>query len=304
MQSIVEIAQDGRHISLFRGFLKISEQGEEIARIPLDSIHALLLNCHQATLSQNILLECAESGIPVIICSSNHQPAGILWPVISHHKQAGNLLAQLHGSAPLAKQLWKRLIQSKIAGQHEVLERLGKARGGELLAMARRVKSGDPENLEAQAARRYWRLLMGGDFTRNPEHEGPNALLNYGYAILRSTLARAVMAAGLHPSLGVHHQNRLNAFCLVDDLMEPFRPVVDYCVWELMQAGQGGMTRETKTALAAVTGRPVAMPGGVTSLANASVLVAQSLASAFVERVPKIVLPQSLFAQPELPQAE
>lgn len=116
-QSIVEIAQDGRHISLFRGFLKISEGDKELARIPLDSIHALLLNCHQATLTQNILLTCADEGIPVILCASNHQPAGILWPVVSHYKQAGNLQSQLNSTLPLAKQLWKQLVQAKIIGQ-------------------------------------------------------------------------------------------------------------------------------------------------------------------------------------------
>ncbi|MCH2548255.1 MAG: type II CRISPR-associated endonuclease Cas1 [Alphaproteobacteria bacterium] len=304
MQSIVEISQDGRHISLFRGFLKISEHGEELARIPLDAIHAVLLNCHRATLSQNILLQCANGGIPVILCGSNHQPAGVLWPVISHHKQAGNLHAQLHGSVPLAKQLWKKLVQCKIAGQHEVLQKLGKSRGNELEAMARRVKSGDPDNLEAQAARRYWPLLMGEGFTRNPDLDGANALLNYGYAILRSTVSRAVMAAGLHPSLGVHHQNRLNAFCLVDDVMEPFRPFVDFYVWELLQSGHNGVTRETKTTLAAITEQAIAMPSGVTTLANACLLIAQSLALAFTERKPLLALPVTLFAQPKLPDIE
>ena len=172
-QSIVEISQDGRHISLFRGFLKISEGEQELVRIPLDSIHALLLNCHQSTVTQNILLTCASEGIPVIICGSNHQPAGILWPVVSHYKQAGNLQAQLSSTRPLAKQLWKQLIQAKIMAQHQVLDRTGNFMGNALAEMASRVKSGDPDNLEAQAARRYWPLLMGNGFTRNPEAGGP-----------------------------------------------------------------------------------------------------------------------------------
>lgn len=304
MQSIVEIAQDGRHLSLFRGFLKISEGEQEVARIPLDAIHAVLMNCHRATLSQNILLECSERGIPVLFCGSNHQPAGMLWPVVSHHKQVGNLHAQLHGSLPLAKQLWKQLVQSKIAGQHEVLIKTGRVRGGELQEMARRVKSGDPDNLEAQAARRYWPLLMDSGFIRDHEKDGANALLNYGYAVLRATLARAVMAAGLHPSLGVHHQNRLNAFCLVDDVMEPFRPLVDYEVYHLLQSGQDKVDRETKASLAAITEKPVGMPGGVTSLANAALLSAQSLAASFVDLKPGLCLPLTLFGRPSLPGLE
>lgn len=191
--SIIEIGQDGRHISLFRGFLKISQGEYELARVPLDSISALLLNGHQATITQNILLACSDEGIPVIICGSNHQPAGILWPVVSHYKQAGNLQAQLESSKPLAKQLWKQLIQSKITGQHQVLEATRTSSGDALAEMALRVKSGDPENIEAQAARRYWPLLMGDKFTRDPEIEGANSLLNYGYAILRSTVSRAII---------------------------------------------------------------------------------------------------------------
>lgn len=293
--SIVEIAQDGRHLSLFRGFLKISEDEQEIARIPLDGIHALLLNCHRATLSQNILLTCAEEGIPVILCGSNHQPAGIFWPVVSHHKQAGNLQAQLSSTLPLAKQLWKQLVQAKIMGQHQVLEATGAADGKALEHMAQRVKSGDPENIEAQAARRYWPLLMGKDFTRNAEAPGANSLLNYGYAVLRATVARAIISVGLHPSLGVHHHNRLNAFCLVDDVMEPYRPAVDLRVFQLLKEGHSEVTAEAKQTLVGVTEALMTMPTGEnTSLSNAILSTAQSLAHAFNAAKPGLVLPKSI----------
>lgn len=294
MQSIVEIAQDGRHLSLFRGFLKISEGETELARIPLDSIHALILNCYRATLSQNILLTCADAGIPVILCGSNHQPAGILWPVVSHYKQAGNLQAQLNSSKPLAKQLWKQLVQGKITGQHQVLQATTQDTGNALDEMARRVKSGDPENIEAQAARRYWPLLMGSDFTRNPDMEGANSLLNYGYAILRATVARAVIAVGLHPSLGVHHQNRLNAFCLVDDLMEPYRPIIDYRVFQLLQNQQNEITPETKQALVNLIENQINMPTDTTSISHAILRTAQSLAESFNVNAPALILPKSV----------
>lgn len=296
--SIVEIGQDGRHISLFRGFLKISQGEDELARIPLDSISALLLNGHQATITQNILLACANEGIPVIICGSNHQPAGILWPVVSHYKQAGNLQAQLESSKPLAKQLWKQLIQSKITGQHQVLQSTNRSSGNALEEMALRVKSGDPENIEAQAARRYWPLLMGDDFTRNPEIEGANSLLNYGYAILRSTVSRAVISVGLHPSLGVHHQNRLNAFCLVDDVMEAYRPMVDYKVFQLLQENKQEINRETKQDLANLMEWLVNMPFETTTISNAVLLTAQSLANSFKNGEAKLALPKSAIPYP------
>lgn len=298
MQSIVEIAQDGRHLSLFRGFLKISEGENELARVPLDNIHALLLNCHQATLSQNILLTCAEAGIPVILCASNHQPAGIFWPVVSHHKQAGNLQAQLSGTLPLAKQLWKAVVQAKIIGQHQVLEATHKAEGNPLAEMATRVKSGDPENREAQAARRYWPLLMGKDFLRDVDAQGANSLLNYGYAILRATVARAIISVGLHPSLGIHHQNRLNAFCLVDDMMEPYRPAVDYCVVNLLQAGHTEVTSDTKKALVGLMDSTIVMPEDSTSISNAVLRTAQSLVQCFVQGNKTLTLPSYIVPQP------
>lgn len=301
-QSIVEISQDGRHISLFRGFLKISEDETEIARIPLDSISALLLNCHQATLSQNILLTCADEGIPVILCGSNHQPAGILWPVVSHYKQAGNLQAQLSGSLPLAKQLWKQLVQSKITGQHQVLQATQRSDGNALMEMAQRVRSGDPDNIEAQAARRYWPLLMGTDFTRDTSAQGANSLLNYGYAILRATVARAIICVGLHPSLGVHHQNRLNAFCLVDDVMEAYRPTVDYRVFQLLQEGHHEITKETKQALAGLMEWRLTMPADTTTVSYAVLRTSQSLAESFTLGKPQLVLPK--FAIPLSPVAD
>lgn len=290
--SIIEIAQDGKHLSLFRGFLKISESGKEIACVPLDGIHALILNCHQATLSQNILLKCTDIGIPVILCSSNHQPAGILWPVITHHKQAGNIMAQLNSTKPLAKQLWKQLVQSKINGQYQVLNTIGGVHDNPLAHMARRVKSGDDGNMEAQAARRYWSLLMGKDFTRNPDAPGANSLFNYGYAILRSMVARAVISVGLNPSIGVFHKNRLNAFCLVDDLMEPYRPTVDYIVFNLIKEGKEEINRETKVILAGLAQLQISMPSETTTINNAVLNTAQSLAQSFNNGIAKLILPK------------
>ncbi len=213
--------------------------------------------------------------------------------MVSHYKQAGNLQAQLNSAKPLAKQLWKQLIQSKIMGQHQVLDGTNNFLGNALAEMSTRVKSGDPDNIEAQAARRYWPLLMGNDFTRNQDLPGANSLLNYGYAILRATVARAVISVGLHPSLGVHHQNRLNAFCLVDDLMEPYRPAVDYLVFNLLQEKKNEINKETKQALAGLMEWQITMPNENTSISNAILYTAQSLVQSFNEGKAKLVLPKS-----------
>ena len=253
------------------------------------------MNCYRATLSQNILLACANEGIPVILCGTNHQPQAILWPVVSHYKQAGVLQSQLLASQPFRKQLWRLVIQSKIKGQHEVLQCSGKAQSNELTEMAKRVKSGDTDNIEAQAARRYWAKLMPEGFTRNPDLEGINSFLNYGYAIIRATVARAVISVGLQPAIGIHHQNKLNAFCLVDDLMEPYRPIIDSIVYSLQTENVKELTTEIKRKLAAVTEQLIVMPSGVTSVSNAVLLTAQSLAQSFAEKKAKLELPVTLF---------
>jgi CRISPR-associated protein Cas1 len=295
MQQIVEIAEDGRQLSLMRGFLKISDGDEELTRLPLDGIHAILMNCYRANLSQNILLECTERGIPVILCATNHQPAGILWPVVTHHKQAGVLQTQLNASRPLSKQLWQQLVKAKILMQHDALVTHHPSAGDALEGMAGRVRSGDPDNLEAQAARRYWKLLMGKEFKRDVDAEGANSMLNYGYAILRSTVARAVMACGLHPSLGLHHANRLNAFCLVDDLMEPFRPLVDHQVMGLLKDGHEGVTRQVKQRLAALVEDDVVMMGNErTTLGKATLRTVQSLSQSFAVGKVQLILPISV----------
>jgi len=290
--SILEIAQDGRHLSLFRGFLKLSEGEKEIARIPLDAISAVLVNCYQASVSQNIMLACAEAGIPIVLCGTNHQPKATLLPVEGHHKQAGNLQAQLNASKPLAKQLWKQLIQAKITGQHHVLEKALKAKASRLLEMANSVKSGDPDNVEAHAARYYWKALMGNDFVRNQEAGGSNAMLNYGYTVLHATVARAVVASGLHPSLGVHHQNRLNAFCLVSDVMEPYRPVVDYAVFNLLQNNHLEITSEVKKQLVEIMQWPVIVNGENTTISNGILYTTQSLVKSFIADTAELYFPE------------
>ena len=196
-----------------------------------------------------------------------------------------------------AKQLWKNIVQEKINAQHQVLVATNTAEGDALAEMIKRIKSGDPENTEAQAARRYWPMLMGKDFLRDVDAQGANSLLNYGYAILRATVARAIISVGLHPSLGVHHQNRLNAFCLVDDMMEPYRPAVDFTVFNLLRSGHTGVTADTKKSLVGLMQQQVRMPQEITSISNAVLYSAQSLVQCFTEGKKKLVFPEQIIPQ-------
>jgi len=278
----VEIAEDGRHLSLSRGFMVVSERDREIGRVPLDDIGAVMANAHGLTYSNALLTALAERGAVVVLCGPNHSPAAFLWPVDAHHVQARRMRAQIDAPEPLAKRLWRSLVRAKVRQQAAVLDSLG-VPGGGLTEMARRVRSGDPDNLEAQAARRYWPLLLGADFRRDQDGDGANALLNYGYAILRSTAARAVMGAGLHPSIGLHHSNRGNPMCLVDDVMEPFRPFADLAVHRLLTAGHTSVTPETKRYLALMPTYDTPSPQGTTPLGTVMIRLGASLARVFEE---------------------
>ena len=261
---VVEIAETGRQLSLHRGFLVVSARGaagggsEEVGRVALDGLAAVICNGHGLSYSNKPLLALAERNVATVLCGANHMPAALLWPVAGHHVQGGRMRSQVEARLPLRKRLWRQVVVAKIETQAAALAVAGAAGSGALPTMARRVRSGDPDNVEAQAARRYWPALLGADFRRDPKGDGANSQLNYGYANLRSGVARAVMAAGLHPSIGLHHANRLNPMCLVDDLMEPFRPVADLAVLRLRQAGHDEVTPTVKRALSGLLHRGVA----------------------------------------------
>ncbi|BAI71537.1 CRISPR-associated protein Cas1 [Azospirillum sp. B510] len=287
---IVEIAEDGRHLSLSRGFLVVTAEGRELGRVPLDDIAVVMANAHGLTYSNALLMALMERGAVVVMCGPNHLPAAFVWPVDAHHVQSRRMRAQVDAPAPLAKRLWQALVRAKIRQQAAALEARGLPAGG-LVEMARRVRSGDPDNLEAQAARRYWPALFGREFRRDQDGDGANALLNYGYAILRSATARAVTAAGLHPSIGLHHANRGNPLCLVDDLMEPFRPFVDLAVLRLAEAGHREVTRETKRYLALVPSLDMLTAQGTTPIGTVLIRLAGSLAQVVEEGKGDLDLP-------------
>lgn len=287
---IVEIAEDGRHLMAHRGFMVIKTGGEELGRVALDDIDAVIANAHGLTYSNNLLVALAERGAGLVLCAANHRPAAWLWPADGHHAQSARIAAQLDATRPLAKRLWQIVVRAKIAQQAAVLRALGQPDGGFGL-LTRKVRSGDPENVEAQAARRYWPLVMGADFRRDPKSGGVNGLLNYAYTVLRAGTARAVIAAGLHPSLGIHHHGPTNPMCLVDDLMEPFRPVADLLVARLAAEGVGEVTSEAKREMAGLLILDMATAQGTTPVGTCLQRLATSLAAAYETGEVKLDLP-------------
>lgn len=277
---IVEVSNDKRHLSVYRGFMLVHSTGEdrqEMGRVPLDDIAALIANAHGLSYTNNLLVALAERGAPFVLCGANHNVVGTLWPIDGHHQQAHRFEAQIACTLPTRKQLWAAIVKAKLLNQAAVLQTTGAAHAP-VQALVKQVRSGDPDNVEAQGARKYWGLLMGPLFRRDQQADGVNALLNYGYTVLRAATARAVVAAGLHPSLGLHHSHDNNAMRLVDDLMEPFRPVIDLTVWRLQNIGPCMVNPDTKRDLVQCLYQDLASDTGRTPVLVAVQKLAVSLA--------------------------
>lgn len=300
MERIVDISQDGQHLSIYRGFLLVERDGAEVGRVALDDIAALLVHAHGVTYSSSVLVELAARNAPLVACSANHFPVAWSLPIDGHHDQGGRLRAQWSAPRPLMKRLWRDIVAAKIRAQAALLLSRGERGGEGIRAMAQRVKSGDPENLEAQAARRYWPLLFGDDFRRDRTAYGANAMLNYGYTVLRAATARAVVGAGLHPTIGIAHIGRGNAFALVDDLVEPFRPVVDHVVMGLLQDGEQEVSRTVKERLAGVVAIDMQFPDSISPLHVALNRLTLSMAKAFENGDGKLDCARPIFGPRQL----
>jgi CRISP-associated protein Cas1 len=290
---IVEIADDRRHLSVHRGFMVVQDtEGErkELGQVPLDDIAAVIANAHGLSYTNNLLVALAERGAPFVLCAANHNAVGMLLPIEGNFEQAKRIEAQIAATRPTHKRLWAAVVRSKLEQQAAALEATG-APTAPLTALTSKVRSGDPENLEAQGARRYWGLLFGSEFRRDQNASGTNAMLNYGYTVLRAATARAVIAAGLHPSIGLHHSHDNNAMRLVDDLMEPFRPVIDLRVWLLRRGGELEVTPESKRALVRTLYDDMQTSAGATPVSVCAQCLAVSLAQVYLGEREKLDLP-------------
>lgn len=291
MDRIIDIASDGRHLARERGFLTVSDAEGAVTRIALDEVSAVIVHAHGITWTQSLLARLGEQGVPVVMCGADHAPRSVLMPLEGHHAQGGRLRAQWTAGRPLMKQAWKHVVKRKILFQAAVLDAVGEA-SAPLTMLARGVTSGDEGNREAQAARYYWPRLMGGDFRREQSGVGPNMLLNYGYTVLRATAARAVVAAGLHPSIGIHHSNRGNAFALADDLMEPFRPLVDCAVRTIHRELGEAVEPEAKRRLVDLMALDVPVADATSPVSVALTRLATSLGRSFESKRVQLVLPE------------
>lgn len=280
MDRIVDISSEDLHLGVYRGFLTVHRERDEIGRIALDDIGGLITHAHGLTWSNTVFVRLSERGVPVVICAPNHAPVACLWPMEGHHVQGARMRAQAEAKLPLKKMAWKKIVVAKIRMQAAVLQSAG-CETGALEALSGKVRSGDPGNVEAQAARRYWPLLMGADFRRDQDGGGVNGLLNYGYTVLRAIVARAICASGLHPTLGLHHANQGNAFALADDLMEPYRPLVDRMVLNLAREGKTEVDSDTKAVLATLGTLDLDTAEGTSPLSVHAARFVHSLAKSF-----------------------
>ena len=250
IKKTIEISSEGAFLSTRHKQLLIQREGLTSATIPCEDIQLLLLDAPNSTVSHGALAELLENNATMIVCGKNHLPSGMLLPLSSHNQVLTRLNLQLECKKPLQKKLWKTLVQKKILYQARMLGN-DSTEQTRLIWLAKEVRSGDPENHEAQAASVYWRHWLPShfNFRRDADGDGINGLLNYGYAVFRASIARACVMAGLLPALGIHHHNRSNAFCLADDLIEPLRPLVDFKVRKLVNMACTNLCPQAKREL-------------------------------------------------------
>ncbi|MCV9386368.1 type II CRISPR-associated endonuclease Cas1 [Reichenbachiella ulvae] len=216
--------------------ISFPEEEKEKVSIPIEDIGVTILDHYQVTISQALIHRLMENNVALITCDDRHLPTGLHLNLSGHTLQQERFTAQLQATEPTKKRLWQQVISSKIKNQAALLEAIYQDHEA-LLRWSKQVKSGDPDNLEARAAAVYWKKLFTAhtdDFKRGRFEDEPNNMLNYGYAILRAIAARSLVGSGLLPTFGIHHHNRYNAYCLADDIMEPYRPFVDELVLSIM----------------------------------------------------------------------
>ena len=276
-----------------------SKEGEagkgEVRTIPVEDIGIVILDHKQITITQGLMEQLIDNNCAIITCGSNHLPVGLMLPLYGNTVQNERFRNQIDASLPLKKQLWQQTIQYKIANQASVLKYVTGDMHNNMYVWADCVRSGDVENMEARAAAYYWKNIFPDrpDFTRGREEAEPNNLLNYGYAILRAIVARALVASGLLPTLGIHHHNRYNAYCLADDIMEPYRPDVDKIVYDIVsEGGAFELTKAIKVKLLSIPTTEVLINGKRSPLMVAVSQTTASLAKCFNGESRKLTYPE------------
>ena len=262
---IVELQSPGSYVRVSRGHLVVLHKNQKLGSVPLADVGVLLVSNPACVLSVSVISRLIANGAQVVICGENFQPTSVLLPINQTVDHGNRIQAQFRASVPQKKRLWSILVHAKIRNQTAALEAFG-IDNNEISSLLKKIRSGDPLNIEAQAARLYWPLLFGIYFRRSPILGGANTLLNYGYTILRAATSRAVVSCGLLPSLSIHHSAKQNPMALVDDLMEPFRPIVDTVVRNLVAIGIDYMCTDSKRELSSILFMDLHTQDGLTTL--------------------------------------
>lgn len=287
-QMVVEIPE----VVYGKGLLdSLRQQG--VRTIPIEDIGVVVLDNKQITITQALMATLLDNNVAIVTCDDRHHPVGLFLPLDSHTLQNERFREQLNASEPLRKQMWQQTVTAKILGQAFVLS-MQHIENQNLLAWSKAVRSGDADNLEGRAAAYYWRNVFGDtSFVRGQEGYPPNNLLNYGYAIVRAMVARALVAAGLLPTLGIHHHNRYNAYCLADDIMEPYRPYVDLTVLDIRQRYPdiSQLTTDIKRDLLSISTMDVLIEGKRSPMMIAVQTTANSVQRCFSGESRKIIYP-------------
>lgn len=279
-----------RPAKLRREHFSLAIDQEETAFVPFEDIAVIVLNHREITLTHPVLSACAEYGIGLFATGSNHQPSGVFLPFLPHSRTTRMMRMQFRIARPAAKQAWALIVRRKIENQASCLKLNGAPGVDRLESYARRVRSGDRDNLEAQAAAFYFSQLFGSDFHR-AQGRWINSALDYGYAVLRGAIARGLVAHGMHPTIGLFHDSEQNAFNLADDLIEPFRPVVDLHVAKHPAFTEGDLSPADKQALIALLNVDVGMLQGKMSVLSAVEYAVESLGRVYEDGAKELDLP-------------
>lgn len=255
MWRVIDLGGSGYFLHMKHNSLLVEKEGQ-VTTIPFQDIHSIVCHGNGFRYSDDFFKQCLTNKIPVTFCDEQHIPMGMLLPMLQHSEASKRIDLQLRSTQPKKKQAWKQIVSKKLSCQSQFLSVAGCAKESlRLKVLSSQVNSGDTTNKEAQGARVYFKALYGKGFLRSDGDDEINGLLNYGYSILRSAVARAVIECGLLPSIGIFHSNRINPFCLVDDLMEPLRPMVDSLVYRLAATKgiQDGLSPSIKKDLISLT---------------------------------------------------
>ena len=266
-----------------------------VQTIPIEDIGVVILDSKQITITSSTISALLDNNVALITCNEKSMPTGLMLPLESHSVQSERFKDQLRASLPLRKQLWQQTIEAKIRNQAYVLKYVTGSEAENMMVWSRSVRSGDSGNMEARAASFYWKNVFPEVdlFTRDRYNPYPNNFLNYGYAILRAIIARSLVASGLLPTMGIHHHNRYNAYCLADDIMEPYRPFVDRLVVDIMKDNQEKeLNRDIKARLLSIPVLDVIIDGHRSPLIIAATTTTASLYKCFSGISRKILYPE------------